>query len=547
VTKRHCTVVSDFTIGAFAGYLSNDAGEPKVEASAAAYGDVRATLLDVARARGARPDIAVVWTRPEAVISAYARLISGEPVAREALLGDVADYADALLQFAQHAALTVVPAWVSPPAVTRGMYGGRAGGAADALREMNMELSVRLRERPSVVVLDPSGWLLAAGRRAFATKAWYLGKIPFGDEAFKEAVRDVKAAIIAASGRSRKLLLLDADDTLWGGLVGEEGWQQLRLGGHDPIGEAYLDVQRRLLNLAARGILIGIVSRNDETAVMEALAKHPEMLLRRDAIAGWRINWSDKAKNVADLTSALNIGLDAVVFVDNSPAERDRVRTALPDVLVPEWPSDPLEFPAALDDLRCFDAAALTEEDRGRTQHAGAERQRDERRLMAISYEDWLRELAVRIDARPLDAADAPRAAQLLNKTNQMNLTTRRLTEAQLMEWAASPRRQCWTFRVSDRFGDYGLCGLAGFEAEGDSAVLADFLLSCRALGRGVEQGMLETVLREAQRSGARRVVAHYRQSARNGPCLEFLRSSSASNSGDGTFSFKLARRNGPR
>jgi FkbH-like protein len=543
VSARRCVIVSDFTIDALAGYLSNDAEEPAIEAVVAPYGDVRASLLSAARDTLKSGDIAVVWTRPEAVIPSYAHLLAGEHTTQAALLADVAGFAGALLHFAQRAALVLVPAGVSPPAATRGLFGSRAEGSADALREMNLELARRLRARPSAFTLDPTGWLLAGGRRAFATKAWYLGKIPFSNDVFKEAARDIKAALRAVSGQARKLLLLDADDTLWGGLVGEEGWQQLRVGGHDAAGEAYLEFQRRLVALAARGVLIGIVSKNDENAVMEALASHPEMALRREQLAGWRINWSDKAKNVAELAAELNIGLDAVVFIDESPAERDRVRNALPHVLVPDWPADPLEFPAALDDLRCFDAAALTGEDRLRARHAAVERQRDEQRRVAVSYDDWLRELDVHVDARPLDLADAPRAAQLLNKTNQLNLATRRLTEAQLLEWAAAPGRHCWTFRVSDRFGDYGLTGLASVQLEGDSGVLTDFLLSCRAMGRGVEQAMLATVLREAQRLGARKLFAQFRQTSRNAPCLEFLRSTSAVAAGDGKFSYELARR----
>ena len=543
MTSRRCILVADFTIDALAGYLSNDPDEPVLAAVVAPYGDVRATLLGSGGAGETREDVAVIWTRPDAAIPAYAALLAGSAIEADALLADVARFADAVVQFGQRVALTLLPAWTALPATTRGVLGGRAFGPGDALRRMNLALTERLREHASVCVLDPAGWLLASGRRAFATKAWYLGKIAFDNDVFKEAARDIKAAVRAALGRSRKLLLVDADDTLWGGLVGEEGWEALRVGGHDAVGEAYLDFQRRLLALAARGVLIGIVSKNDERAVLEALERHPEIVLRRDRLAGWRIDWSDKAKNVAELAASLNVGLDAVVFIDDSPAERDRVRRALPDVLVPDWPADPLEFPAALDDLRCFDSMALTDEDRTRAHSATSERRRDELRRVAASYDDWLRELNVRVDARPLDTADVPRAAQLLNKTNQMNLATRRLTEAQLLEWAASPGRYCWTFRVSDRFGDYGLTGLASIETAGDSASLADFILSCRVLGRGVEHAMLSTVLHEARRLGLRRVSAQYRETPRNNPCLQFLRSSGAVAGGDSVFRYELAQR----
>src|SRR5207249_4608997 len=184
----------------------------------------------------------------------------------------------------------------------------------------------------------------------------------------QEAARDIKGAVQAIRGESRKLLVLDLDDTLWGGSVGEIGWQNIKLGGHDAVGEAYVDFQRVLKSLLNRGNLLAIVSKNQESVALAALENHPEMVLRPGDFAGWRINWRDKAENIVELVSELNVGLQSVVFIDDNPAERALVAEALPEVLVPQWPESPLLYSAALHDLRCFDRPCLTDEDLTRSQ-----------------------------------------------------------------------------------------------------------------------------------------------------------------------------------
>jgi hypothetical protein len=188
---------------------------------------------------------------------------------------------------------------------------------------------------------------------------------------------------------------------------------------------------------------------------------------------------------VQRLVAELNLGLQSVVFIDDSPAERDRVRCALPEVMVPDWPSDPMFFASALADLRSFDAARITEEDLQRTKMYVAERARSEGMTRSASVEQWLKSLEISIEARPLEDADRPRALQLINKTNQMNLTTRRLTEAELAAWLREPGRHMWTFRVSDKFGNYGLTGLVSVAMENSAAQICDFVLSCRVPGSG--------------------------------------------------------------
>jgi FkbH-like protein len=317
--------------------------------------------------------------------------------------------------------------------------------------------------------------------------------------------------------------VVDLDDTLWGGVVGDVGWENLVLGGHHAAGESFRAFQRGLRTLSRRGIALGIVSKNTEAVALEAVDCHPEMVLRRDDFAAWRINWSDKADNVASLAAELRLGLHSVVFIDDNPAERERVRTALPEVLVPQWPADKLLYEQALWSLTCFDLPALTEEDRRRTRTYASRRDREPVPSSVETLGAYLRSLELKVTAEALGPANIVRAAQLLNKTNQMNLTTRRLTEDELVRWAAREGRLVYVFRVADRFEDYGLTGLASLAVDGDVASLTDFVVSCRVMGRGVEQAMLHALVSGARTLNASRVEGTYVATTRNAPCLAFF------------------------
>jgi FkbH-like protein len=391
-------------------------------------------------------------------------------------------------------------------------------------------------------VLDASRWLAVGGRSGSSAKGWYVGKVRFQGEVLAEAARDIRAAARAALGQARKLLVLDLDDTLWGGVVGDLGWPQLRLGGHDPEGEALVDFQRELKALTRRGVVLGLVSKNDEAVALEAIESHPEMVLRKADFVGWRINWQDKARNLAELAQELNLGLQSVVFIDDNPAERGRVREQLPEVLVPDWPADKLLYPQALRSLRAFDAVSLSREDAERTQLYAAERQRNELRRGAGDVEAWLQSLNIQVRAEPLTAVNQVRVAQLFNKTNQMNLSTRRLTEAELQSWAQGPGRALWAVYVADRFGDAGLTGIVSVEREGELARIVDFILSCRVFSRRVENAMAYLAVEWARKQGASQVEARYQRTAKNKPTLEFLQASGFDSADPGRFVWPASR-----
>jgi FkbH-like protein len=540
--SRRGVLLSDFNIANLGGYLDGDPDEPAVEAHVTPFGQAIPILADPGHpAWRPIPAFAVVWTRPENVSESYRRLMQHEEIDADAVLREVTDYAGLLTALAARIPTVFVPSWTASETTGGlGMLDMKPGsGRTHMLARMNLALGDACAGQSNIYILDAGRWLQCAGRAAFSPTLWYMAKVPFGPEVFREAARSIKAALRGLAGGARKLVILDLDDTIWGGIVGEVGWNGLRLGGHDPVGEAYADFQAALKGLRRRGILLA--SKNEESVALEAIRRHPDMALREEDFVDWRINWNDKGQNVDDLIAGLNLGRNAAVFIDDHPAERARVREALPDVLVPEWPHDPALFRGTLLTLRCFDVPSVSREDSARTEMYSAERRREALRTSIGSVQDWLKSLAMRVTVEPLNPGNVARTTQLLNKTNQMNLATRRLTEPELTAWAARPGHALFTLRVADKFGDAGLTGILGLEAVDGALLIADFVLSCRVMGRRVEETMLALAVEHARNLGLRRVVAVHRPTERNVPCLRFFEQCGLRSEGAGTFSWPIS------
>ncbi|AMY12966.1 FkbH domain protein [Luteitalea pratensis] len=523
-------LISDFNIENLAAYLKRDDRQLPVSAVKVSYGQVTRVLMDHrAEEWSPRPEFTVVWTRPEAALSVFSRLLDGNPdVSESALLDEVDGYAAALAAAADLTGALFVPLWTLPPNhAGRGLLDlAPTKGPARALLQANQRLLARLDGKPGVFPLLASRWLELCGPGAYSARLWYLGKIPFVNEVFRAAACDIAAGLSGLHGRARKVIICDLDDTLWGGIVGDDGWQQLVLGGHDPMGEALVDFQKTLKALTRRGVVLALVSKNDEDVALEALRKHPEMVLRPEDFAAWRINWDDKAKNIIDLMAELNLGLESAVFLDDNAVERQRVRDALPEVLVPEWPADKRLYPQALLALDCFDRPRATDEDRTRTAMYATERLRSQVMRSTESLDDWLGKLGVTIRVEALSADALVRATQLLNKTNQMNVSTRRLSESEFMEWSRRSGHEVFTLRVGDKFGDSGLTGLLALSADSGKARVVDFVLSCRVFGRKVEEAMLHVAVEWARLHQLDTVEAVFLPTPKNKPCLDFFRRS---------------------
>lgn len=530
VNSRPTLLVSDFNLSTLHSMLSRAGLNDGLSFESGGFGEVAQPLLSETTSSEASRG-AVVWTSPTGVLSNFERLLSGSLDSADSVMEEVDRFADLVASASERFRFILLVSWTVPPG-HRGLgmldLDPVRGVAATVLRA-NLRLSERMRGLRNVFLLDGARWVGGRQEAEEAARLWFLSKSSVTHATLEVATDEIIAAIRALRGQSKKVVVVDLDNTLWGGIVGDVGWESLRLGGHDPLGEAFVDFQKALKGLTNRGIVLGIVSKNEEEVALEAIRNHPEMILKVEDFAGWRINWRDKALNLTELIEELNVGIDSVVFIDDSASERGRVAEALPRVMVPDWPSDPLRYGARLRAMPNFDLPTLSEEDRLRTSSYTAERNRRESRATVSSTVDWLESLRLQVEVSPLNRADLPRATQLLNKTNQMNLTTRRLTESEFWEWSSIPGHKTYTFRVTDRFGDYGLTGLVSLDlTDGrdlkshSSARIVDFVLSCRVFGRLIEQAMVHLAAEIARKEGKNRLEAHLISTSKNEPCRRF-------------------------
>jgi FkbH-like protein len=330
---------------------------------------------------------------------------------------------------------------------------------------------------------------------------------------------DLVARLLAArQGRSFKCLVLDLDNTLWGGVIGDDGLEGLVLGQGSALGEAFAAFQDYARELSRRGVILAVCSKNDEANALEPFEKHPEMVLRRGDIACFVANWADKAANIRTIAQELNIGLDALVFIDDNPFERALVRRELPMVAVPEVSDDPTGFARALADAGYFEAVSVTEDDRARALQYQANRERDALKATVTDLPSYLRGLEMQLIWRRFDQIGLQRTAQLINKTNQFNLTTRRYTEDDVRAIMRDERAFGLQLRLLDRFGDNGIIAiLIGRLLDGADLLIDTWLMSCRVLGRQVEPTSLNLIAEQARRLGARRLIGEYLPTKKNG------------------------------
>ncbi len=328
--------------------------------------------------------------------------------------------------------------------------------------------------------------------------------------------RELVARLIAAKqGRSFMCLVLELDITVWGGVVGDDGLEGLVLGLGSALGEAFVALQDYARELSRRGVILAVCSKNDEANAVEPFEKHPEMVLRRGDIACFVANWTDKAANIRTIAQELNIGLDALVFIDDNPFERALVRRELPMVAVPEVSDDPTSFPRAIADAGYFEALAVTDDDRARSSQYQANRQREALKSTTTDLPSYLRSLEMQLIWRRFDQIGLQRTVQLINKTNQFNLTTRRYNWGELAEAVRGGFGRC--YRLADRFGDNGIISVVAVARDSDADARIDlWLMSCRVLGRKVEEAILADIATRACALGARRLVGEYSPTAKN-------------------------------
>jgi FkbH-like protein len=457
----------------------------------APYGSFMQELIDADSAtRAFRPDFALIVLTPHDVPEWPSAVATAEEA--DALADRVAHHLlGACDQLHSRCGTEVlIDNFHALPVRSLGNVGVRIPGDPDNfLRRLNVKLGDLVPR--GVHILDTAALAARHGiNRWHDSRDWYESKQPMSPDVTLEYVQTVAAVIAGALGANRKCLVLDLDDTLWGGVIGDAGLGGIELGEGNARGEAFKAFQQYLRALRDRGILLAVCSKNALANARLPFEQHPETVLRLHDFAAFRASWDPKADEIRAIAEELDLGLDAFVFVDDNPAERELIRQVLPEVVVIDLPADPSEYPQAIESSRWFEVARVTEDDRARArQYQG----RAEARALASTMDlsQFLASLEMRAHVEPINERSIARAIQLINKTNQFNLTTRRLTEGAVRLLAADPDACALTVRLSDRFGDHGLISVVIAMRHDDVVEIDDWLMSCRVLKRGVERLLL--------------------------------------------------------
>ncbi len=514
------SVLCSFTIDPIKAYLQIDCLERGIWADVyiPAFNQFQQEILSAdSKLYAFAPDISFLHIQPEALLAgAAAGRLSEDQV--EPLIGGVREL---IYTFRERSdADFVVSNFAYPDRFPNSLTNREMVGV---YRRANDRLAQVAEEISGVQILDYEGLTAFYGKASVAdARLQHIARMDVGNKFLPRLATKMQAHLLAARGLGRKCIVVDLDNTLWGGVIGEDGVDGIQLGSEFP-GSAFVEFQRSLLAIERRGVLLAINSKNNEGDARRVLEKHPAMILRPPQFAATRINWLDKCQNIESIAAELNLGLESMVFVDDNPAERELVRKLRPEVLTPEWPSDPVEYRSAIEALPDFETTRMTDEDRRRgTMYAG-EKDRDHFKGRSASLESYLYGLEMKMFVNECDATDIPRVQQLLNKTNQFNLTTRRYSVAEVKKLREQSDVILYVMRNQDAFGDNGLVGIAlAFQDDDTTWVIDSFLMSCRVLGRTVEQGFLNCILEDLESRGGRLVVGKYIPSAKNELVQEF-------------------------
>lgn len=397
-------------------------------------------------------------------------------------------------------------------------------GQTQAVQSLNAAVRSAVRSVPNAYFVDLGlSQSRVGGCHFIDNRYWHIGRAPYTLIAYQEIAREDMKFLRTRVGKAKKCLVLDCDNTLWGGIIGEDGMGGIKLGEFSP-GSAYVEFQQQILELRNRGVILTLCSKNNEEDVWEVLEKHPASVLRRGHIAASRINWNDKPTNIRELAAELNIGLDSMVFVDDSDFEVNLVHQELPEVEVMHLTKGRVfQAREMLASSGWFDTLTITREDRARGDMYAAETVRRQLLDAATDLDSYYRTLGMRLSITFADAFTIPRVAQQTQKTNQFNLTTRRYSEADINAFVSSPDADVLCIQLSDKFGDSGIVGSCILRYVGNRAVFDTFLLSCRVLGRGVEEVFLSYALRCARKRGASIAEGEYIPTRKNAQVEHFF------------------------
>jgi len=397
-------------------------------------------------------------------------------------------------------------------------------GLYDMVLDFNKKIKENIRKINSVFVFDFDRFVSKYGEdNIFNYQNYFFGDIKITFDYLPLLGESLLSYIVAYFGISKKCIVLDLDNTLWGGIVGEDGFDGITLGPQPP-GNVFLEFQKHLKSLSQSGIILAINSKNNLNDAMKVINEHPYMVLREDDFACIVINWGDKVQNLCEIAKQLNIGLDSLIFFDDDPVNRNYVRSELPQVSVPELSNDPSEYSKLLLSLNDFSSFHITDEDTKRKQMYSQQRKRIDFEKSSTNLIDYLKTLDLHVVIKKADTFTIPRISQLTLKTNQFNLTTKRYQEEDISKFSSDEKILVGSAQVSDKFGDHGITGVFVVNKNNPEEWFLDtFLLSCRVMGREVEKVMLNSIFENAKKDGVKKIKAQFIPTQKNSPIQDFL------------------------
>jgi FkbH-like protein len=408
-------------------------------------------------------------------------------------------------------------------------------GLRDMILDLNAKLADSLRNESSIFIFNFDAFVAKYGDiNVFDYRQFLFGDIKVSLNYIPYLAEELMGYIKADLGINRKCIVLDLDNTLWGGIVGEDGFEGIRLSPQPP-GMPFIEFQRVILALNERGIILAINSRNNEDEALRVIREHPHMILREDNFASIKINWNDKISNIKAIAEELNIGLDSLVYFDDDPINREVMSKALPEVMTVDLPEDPALYAQKLMSLNDFNTFSITEEDKKRGRMYIEEKKRSQLENSVSNLDDFLSQLGIKVKIRRADKFTIPRISQLVLKTNQFNLTTKRFQEEDILKFSQDKNMLVGCAQTADKFGDNGITGVFIVQKSPDSSEwsIETFLLSCRVMGRSIEYGIMQYILNEARKEGIKKVRGQYIPTKKNKPCESFLPNSGFKKEGE--------------
>jgi len=396
-------------------------------------------------------------------------------------------------------------------------------GFHEMIHELNKSLKNIAKNQNSIYVYDFNQFVSNHGEKnIFDYKQFHIGDIQIAFNYIPYFAHELMGYVKPMFGINRKCIVLDLDNTLWGGIVGEDGFDGIELG-QTSNGKAFVEFQKQLLSLWQQGIILAINSKNNFDDAMKVIRDHPDMILREKHFASIQINWDDKAQNLKQIAAEINIGLNSIVYFDDDKINQERIKQEFPEVLTMEIPNDPSQYSSMLTDLNDFNVLQKTEEDTKRGEMYAQQRQRKQFENTVSNLDQFLKQLDIKVKIKKSSEFLTPRISQLTLKTNQFNLTTRRYQEEEIRKFSKDENFVVGCVQVLDKFGDNGITGVYIVKKNETSWTLDTFLLSCRIIGRGVEDVMLSHILKDAKNNGVKEFKAEFISTTKNKPAENFL------------------------